>query len=92
MSGMLKRIYRLPLKLSVIVLMSRCGENAKKVIRGRHNLKVVQHHAHDALNAMKKNLLKGGKSNYWGYILRQKLNKRRHNFNLNLKPIDFRID
>ena len=71
--------------------MLRCGGNAKKVTRGRHNLKVVQHHSHDALNAMKKNLLKDGKSNYWDYILRQKLNKRRHNFNLNLKPIDFRI-
>ena len=91
MSGMLKRIYRLLLKLSAIVLMLSCGGNAKKVTRGRHNLKVVQHHAHDALNAMKKNLLKDGKSNYWDYILRQKLNKRRHNFNLNLKPIDFRI-
>ena len=91
MSGMLKRIYRLLLKLSAIVLMSRCGGYEKKVTRCRHNLKVVQHHAHDALNAMKKNLLKDGKSNYWDYILRQKLNKRRHNFNLNLKPIDFRI-
>ena len=28
MSGMQKRIYRLPLKLSAIVLMLRCGENA----------------------------------------------------------------
>ena len=90
MSGMLKRIYRLPLKLSAIVLVLRCGGNAKKVTRGKHNLKVVQHHVHDALNAMKKNLLKDGKSNYWGYILRQKLNKRRYNFNLKLKPIDFR--
>ena len=73
MSGILKRIYRLPLKLSVIVLMSRCGENAKKVIRGRHNLKVVQHHAPDAQNAMKKNLSKDGKSKHCVLYLAYKI-------------------
>ena len=77
MSGMLKRIYRLPLKLSAIVLMLRCGGNAKKVTRGRHNSKVVQHHSHDALNAMKKNLLKDGKSNLLGLYLTSKIKQKK---------------
>ena len=73
MSGILKIIYRLPLKLSVIVLMSRCGGNAKKVTRGKHNSKVVQHHAHDAPNAMKKNLPKDGKSKHCALYLTHKI-------------------